>query len=48
MVATTKYDALYERFDNFLNAMLDNDDIPLKLYKPKTKDEYEEIIQSLN
>lgn len=46
--ATTKYDALYERFDNFLNAMSDNDDIPLKLYKPKTKDEYEEIIESLN
>ena len=44
--ATTKYNDLYEHFDHFLNVMLDND-IPLKLNKPKTKDEYEKIISSL-
>ncbi|MBE6748164.1 MAG: hypothetical protein E7557_02930 [Ruminococcaceae bacterium] len=44
--ATTKGLETYSGFDAFLNRLLEND-VPLKLSKPKTKEEYEKLIFSL-
>ncbi len=44
--STKKANELYGHFDAFLDALLKSD-IPLRLHKPKTKEEYEELISSL-
>jgi hypothetical protein len=43
--ATTKNLETYNDFDEFLNRLLEKN-VPLKLLKPKTKKEYEEIISN--
>ena len=43
--ATTKKDDSYNYFDDFLNVLLDGD-TPLKLHKPRTRKDYENLIST--
>ncbi|MBR3808967.1 MAG: hypothetical protein IKK46_01530 [Clostridia bacterium] len=44
--STTKANELYEHFDDFIDVLLEGD-TPLRLHKPKTREEYEKLISTL-